>query len=69
MKSPGAKTEALRELSDADRSYRAAFHGLTSHGGLDPSSFERLLTSVERLHDVVKHLRDTANTTEPGGSD
>ena len=64
---PEARNVALRELSNADRAYRAAFRELTSHGGLDPSSFEGLLASVERLQKAVRHLRDTANPSEPGG--
>ena len=55
----GHKHAALRELSDADRAYRAAFSALTSRGGLDTSSFSKLLTSVERLREVVLRLRDT----------
>jgi hypothetical protein len=50
------KHDALRELSEANRAYRAAFQELTSLGGLEASSFTRLLTSVERLHDVVLRL-------------
>ena len=46
----------LRELSEADRAYRAAFHELTSVGGLAPSSFASLLTAVERLHGVVQRI-------------
>lgn len=52
------KQAALRELSEADRAYRAAFRELTSLGGLETSSFTHLLTSVERLHDVALRLRD-----------
>jgi hypothetical protein len=47
---------ALRELSDADRAYRAAFQELTSAGGLEPSSFELLLASLERLHEAARRL-------------
>jgi hypothetical protein len=58
------KQAALRELSEADRAYRAAFQELTSFGGLETSSFTLLLTSVERLHDVALRLRDA--DTRPG---
>jgi hypothetical protein len=56
---PGRKHAALRELSEADRAYRAAFRELTSRGGLDASSFADLLISVERLHDAARRLRAT----------
>lgn len=46
----------LRELSDADRGYRAAFRELTSAGGLEPSSFAALLAAVERLYGVLRRL-------------
>lgn len=48
----------LSRLAEADRAYRAAFEQLTSVGGLDPSSFDRLVASVERLREVVSHLPD-----------
>ena len=47
---------ALRELSDADRAYRAAFQELTSAGGLEPSSYAPLLASVDRLHEAARGL-------------
>lgn len=53
------KHAAFRELSEADRAYRAAFDEQTSLGGLEPSSFDRLLASVKRLQEVVERLRDT----------
>jgi hypothetical protein len=46
----------LRELSEADRGYRAAFRDLTSAGGLEPSSFAPLLAAVDRLYDVLHGL-------------
>lgn len=52
------KHTALRDLGDADRAYRAAFAQLTSLGGLEPSTFDRLLASVNSLRDVLTHLRD-----------
>jgi hypothetical protein len=61
------KQAEWRELSEADRSYRAAFREHTSLGGLDPSSFESLLTSVKRLHEVVQRLRQHDDGTQPGG--
>lgn len=62
------KHVALRELSEANRAYRAAFQELTSLGGLEASSFARLLTSVERLHDVVLRLRDTDDRFRTDGA-
>jgi len=46
----------LRELSEADRTYRAAFQELTSAGGLAPSSLASLLAAIERLHGVVQTI-------------
>lgn len=53
------KHAAFRELSEANRAYRAAFDEQTSLGGLETSSFDRLLASVKRLQEVVERLRDT----------
>jgi hypothetical protein len=50
------KQAALREFSDADRAYRAAFQELTSAGGLEPSSYEQLLAALERLHEAARRL-------------
>lgn len=52
----GVRQAAVRELSDADRSYRAAFQVLTSDGGLAPSSFEALRLAVDRLSDALERL-------------
>ena len=51
------KPEVLRELSDADRAYRAAFGKLTSRGGLQPATsecFEELLAAAARLLAAVR---------------
>jgi hypothetical protein len=47
---------ALRELSEADRAYRAAFQELRSSGGLESSSFSQLRTAVERLTEAVRRV-------------
>ncbi|MGQ0618000.1 MAG: hypothetical protein ACT4PW_13590 [Acidimicrobiia bacterium] len=54
----GLRQAAVWELSDADRSYRAAFQVLTSDGGLAPSSFKALRLAVDRLSDALERLRE-----------
>jgi hypothetical protein len=54
----------LRELSEADRAYRAAFQEMTSAGGFTPSSFASLLAAVVRLHRVVQRLEEHERPSE-----
>jgi hypothetical protein len=58
------KHAALRELSDADRAYRAAFQELTTAPRLSPSSFAPLHLAVSRLEEVVRHLEEHAARDE-----
>jgi hypothetical protein len=62
-----ASHASLQELAEADLAYRAAFSQL-SRGTLDPSSFERLLTSVQRLREATQRLRDTSDGTPTDGA-
>ncbi|HVM41074.1 MAG TPA: hypothetical protein VM618_09895 [Acidimicrobiia bacterium] len=54
-------TASLKELSDADRAYRAAFRTLTSAAGVTPSSFAALRRSIDRLDAAARRLERTPN--------
>jgi hypothetical protein len=55
--STAGEQSALRELSEADRVYRAAFAKLTGRGGPAQStqaSFEELTVAIERLQGAAR---------------
>jgi hypothetical protein len=64
----GRKHAALRELSDADRAYRAAFEELTTAPRLSPSSFASLHLAVRRLEQIVRQLEESAGADEEDSS-
>jgi hypothetical protein len=63
------RDDALRNLSEADRAYRAAFRKLTSRGGRTGGStrlsFEELVAATERLQaaarELLRHQDDTGH--------
>jgi hypothetical protein len=53
------RDDALKQLSEADRMYRAAFRKLTSRGGRSKSSrksFEELVAATERLQSAARDV-------------
>lgn len=60
------KHEALNELGEADRAYRAAFRELTSAGGFRPSSFRALLSAARRLEEIARRLERHEQEEPPG---
>lgn len=53
------RNDALKQLSDADREYRAAFRKLTSRGGKSGSrrkSFEELVAATDRLQSAARNV-------------